>query len=138
MDSAETLAILSTQDTRRRQGKNKVPYQTSKCGTNYWAFHWQFRQTTNKQVNIIWMPVIIKLNTTIIEMWNVYPITILIWGGWYLTPLCAKRLVSVTLSIVRAWLYVPLIMFTYLSWSWSYGSWIYSYLCNQWLSPLML
>ena len=64
-----------------------VPYQTSKCGTNYWAFHWQFRQTTNKQVNIIWMPVIIKLNTTIIEMWNVYPITILIWGGWCLTPL---------------------------------------------------
>jgi hypothetical protein len=24
------------------------------------------------------------------------------------------------------------------SWSWSYGSWIYNYLCNQWLSPLML
>ena len=24
------------------------------------------------------------------------------------------------------------------SWSWSYGSWIYSYLCNQWLSPLTL
>ena len=25
-----------------------------------------------------------------------------------------------------------------LSWSWSYGSWIYDYLCNQWLSPPML
>jgi len=24
------------------------------------------------------------------------------------------------------------------SWPWSYGSWIYSYLCNQCLSPLML
>ena len=24
------------------------------------------------------------------------------------------------------------------SWSWSYGSWIYNYLCNQHLSPLML
>ena len=24
------------------------------------------------------------------------------------------------------------------SWSWSYGSWIYNYLCNQFLSPLML
>ena len=24
------------------------------------------------------------------------------------------------------------------SWSWSYGSWIYNYLCNQWLSSLML
>jgi hypothetical protein len=25
-----------------------------------------------------------------------------------------------------------------LSWSWSYGSWIYNYLCNQCLSPLTL
>jgi len=24
------------------------------------------------------------------------------------------------------------------SWSWSYGSWIYNYLCNQYLSPLTL
>jgi len=24
------------------------------------------------------------------------------------------------------------------SWSWLYGSWIYNYLCNQWLSPLNL
>ena len=24
------------------------------------------------------------------------------------------------------------------SWSWSYGSWIYNYLCNQCISPLML
>ena len=24
-----------------------------------------------------------------------------------------------------------------LSWSWSYGSWIYNYLCNQYVSPLM-
>jgi len=23
------------------------------------------------------------------------------------------------------------------SWPWSYGSWIYNYLCNQCLSPLM-
>ena len=25
-----------------------------------------------------------------------------------------------------------------MSWSWSYGSWIYNYLCNQYLSPLTL
>jgi hypothetical protein len=25
-----------------------------------------------------------------------------------------------------------------MSWQWSYGSWIYNYLCNQYLSPLML
>jgi hypothetical protein len=24
------------------------------------------------------------------------------------------------------------------TWPWSYGSWIYNYLCNPWLSPLML
>ena len=24
------------------------------------------------------------------------------------------------------------------SWSWSYGSWIYNYMCNQWLLPLKL
>ena len=24
------------------------------------------------------------------------------------------------------------------SWSWSYGSWIYNYLCNQWLSPITM
>jgi hypothetical protein len=23
-------------------------------------------------------------------------------------------------------------------WSWSYGSWVYNYLCNQYLSPLTL
>jgi len=25
-----------------------------------------------------------------------------------------------------------------LSWPWSYGNWIYNYLCNQFLSPLKL
>jgi len=25
-----------------------------------------------------------------------------------------------------------------LSWSWSYGSWIYNYLCNECLSPIKL
>ena len=29
-------------------------------------------------------------------------------------------------------------MYMGLSWSWSYGSWIYNYLCNQCLSPLQL
>jgi hypothetical protein len=34
-------------------------------------------------------------------------------------------------DIIVKWLEGP-------SWSWSYGSWIYKYLCNQCLSPLML
>jgi len=30
-----------------------------------------------------------------------------------------------------------LLLITWLpSWSWSHGSWIYNYLCNQYLSPL--
>ena len=40
---------------------------------------------------------------------------------------------------------LPLIPYSHISsvflgtsWSWSYGSWIYNYLCNQWLAPLML
>jgi len=31
----------------------------------------------------------------------------------------------------------PMLMAEGLSWPWSYGSWIYNYLCNQCPSPLM-
>ena len=34
--------------------------------------------------------------------------------------------------------YTPFILKRGLSWSWSYGSWIYNYLCYQCLSPLKL
>ena len=42
------------------------------------------------------------------------------------------------LTITRNYLYIMKIAwFSWgLSWSWSYGSWIYNYLCNQCLSPL--
>jgi hypothetical protein len=33
---------------------------------------------------------------------------------------------------------IMLILIIVPSWSWSYGSWIYNYLCNQYLSPLKL
>ena len=33
---------------------------------------------------------------------------------------------------------LPLKFFLGPSWSWSYSSWIYNYLCNQCLSPMML
>jgi len=38
-------------------------------------------------------------------------------------------------SWIFKWL-VPLLNSMGQSWSWSYGSWIYKYLCNQCLSPL--
>jgi hypothetical protein len=34
--------------------------------------------------------------------------------------------------------YIDYVILKGLSWPWSYGSWIYNYLCNQCLSPLML
>ena len=40
----------------------------------------------------------------------------------------SRRLISLSM----------LYIFEELSWPWSYGSWIYNYLCNQCLSPLML
>ena len=40
----------------------------------------------------------------------------------------SRRLISLSM----------LYIFEGLSWPWSYGSWIYDYLCNQCLSPLML
>jgi len=33
-------------------------------------------------------------------------------------------------------LHIDLIYIWEMSWSWSYGSWIYNYLCKQCLSPL--
>jgi hypothetical protein len=42
--------------------------------------------------------------------------------------------VLLTFSIFRA----KYFHFEGLSWSWSHGSWIYNYLCNQYLSPLKL
>ena len=52
------------------------------------------------------------------------------------------RMLMSTLGYITVWSY----MFIYtqeiylrgLSWPWSYGSWIYYYLCNQCLSSLML
>jgi len=34
--------------------------------------------------------------------------------------------------------YTSFISLEGLSWLWSYGSWIYNYLCNQCLSPLKM
>jgi hypothetical protein len=41
-------------------------------------------------------------------------------------------------AVCSAQISIIYLTFRGLSWPWSYGSWIYSYLCNQCLSPLML
>ena len=48
--------------------------------------------------------------------------------------------VSINLYFPRIGLWYVLFLNLYKGplWSWSYGSWIYNYLCNQCLSPLML
>ena len=45
--------------------------------------------------------------------------------------------ITETILSVRNW-YFPSYYRERPSWQWSYGGWIYNYLCNQWLSPLML
>ena len=43
------------------------------------------------------------------------------------------------ITITHMFLHIPIILkLLGPSWSWSYGSWIYHYLCNQCLSPLAL
>ena len=51
------------------------------------------------------------------------------WHGLNLIPLMASNR-----NIKLCHMYIS----DGLLWSWSYGSWIYNYLCNQWLSPLAL
>jgi len=53
---------------------------------------------------------------------------------WY------KQMLYVNLPLLLHYndLTIHLILYEELSWSWSYGSWIYNYLCNKCLSPLTL
>jgi len=54
---------------------------------------------------------------------------------WNLSLRCLK-ISCLVLSFVLCFVYF--FIFSGPSWSWSYGSWIYNYLCNQCLSPLKL
>jgi hypothetical protein len=55
-----------------------------------------------------------------------------------------KKLITKVLNLLRQCgiffhlLFILIIFIKGASWPWSYGSWIYNYLCNQCLSPLML
>ena len=87
---------------------------------------------------------IFKLNSSCCQLWH-------IWFHLSLSTLVQPRgFVWVCCSIFNLlccglWtivnLFVRLLSILLLrygpSWSWSYGSWIYNYLCNQCLSPLM-
>ena len=68
-------------------------------------------------------------------------IPISVWFDQELNP-CHTALKSSTLSIIRinSLLFYCIVSYdvTGPSWTWSYGSWIYNYLCNQCLSQLKL
>jgi hypothetical protein len=54
-------------------------------------------------------------------------------------PLFSNFLFTNLFSIKFLYFFIISSLFPYFnSWSWSYGSWIYNYLCNQCLSPLIL
>ena len=82
-----------------------------------------------------------------------YPWQLVLWEDWQIISLCLifhqrqthHLMVMENLKMVRlvTWqtpLNIPnkLLCITLQGQSWSYGSWIYNYLCNQCLSPLML
>ena len=73
----------------------------------------------------------ILFNKTIArQKWNVY-IILKLW--WF--KLQKNVIILLVPSFYSGTLTVPIF---YTSWLWSYGSWIYNYLCNLCLSPLML
>jgi hypothetical protein len=53
--------------------------------------------------------------------------------------LCSFSLIYVMLNFLScSFTYIHILSYQGPSWSWSYGSWIYNYLCNRCLSPLTL
>jgi hypothetical protein len=65
------------------------------------------------------------------------------WGNrstWRKPPSCSKSLTNFSLFLLSEYhkYYSVTIKYKVLSWPWSYGSWIYNYLCNQCRSPLKL
>ena len=62
------------------------------------------------------------------------------WNKFPLILYVAKFKISRFLSflIIQLTINSSLLLFKGQSWSWSFGSWIYNYLCNQCLSPLTL
>ena len=82
-----------------------------------------------------------------------YPWQLVLWEDWQIISLCLifhqrqthhvmvmENLKMVRLVTRQTPLNIPnkLLCITLQGQSWSYGSWIYNYLCNQCLSPLML
>ena len=80
---------------------------------------------SNEHFSQVWFQMVLWLHRRI-----VFPNTIIspiVIPHWH--NLCELMSLSYNLHVLIYW---------GLSWSWSYGSWIYNYLCNQCLSPITL
>ena len=86
------------------------------------------------RVNIcIYIDCVLRVNNCIyiLTVWTIYYCVY--------TLLCVSRsdMLLNTINIYTIIL-LSLVLYMWLSWPWSFGSWIYNYLCNQCLSPLTL
>ena len=68
----------------------------------------------------------IFLNWTLNNMWYLYKPN---FNKYYDVRTVLSLYCLISIDFIKQW---------GLPWSWSYGSWIYNYLCKQYLSPLML
>ena len=86
------------------------------------------------RVNIcIYIDCVLRVNNCIyiLTVWTIYYCVY--------TILCVSRS-DMLLNAINIYtiILLSLILYMGLSWPWSFGSWIYNYLCNQCLSPLTL
>ena len=87
---------------------------------------------------------IFKVNSSCCQLWHIWfhlSLSTLVQPRGFVWVCCSIfNLLCCDLWIIVN-LFVRLLVIVLLrygpSWSWSYGSWIYNYLCNQCLSPLM-
>jgi hypothetical protein len=100
-----------------------------------------FNATFNNIAVILWRSLIVKLTIVDVSLKMThsqarFSLSMTCTSHvWNLSLRCLK-ISCLVLSFVLCFVYFYI--FSGPSWSWSYGSWIYNYLCNQCLSPLKL
>ena len=106
----------------------------------------QYIEKTSNSLLFLFMQLLVMLNMIFILNWKIWKVAILFWDShtvWH----CKCLNLIIPYSVVQyAWVVFILrniigLLHKYWwgpSWVWSYGSWIYNYLCNQCLSSLKL
>ena len=73
---------------------------------------------------------VLRLFNFIVPPWHMCRI-LMMWSMVFDFILTYYDVSSILLAFI-----IFMLLLSVSSWSWSYCSWIYNYLCNQWLSPL--